>query len=77
MAKGIAIMAVVLGHINFAFPSSSIFPTRLFLYGLWHVSVFYVIGGFFINEQKLTRPYDFIKAKIKNLYSLILYIYIP
>lgn len=77
MAKGIAIMAVVLGHINFTFPSSNIFPTRLFLYGLWHVSVFYVIGGFFINEQKLTKPYDFIKAKIKNLYSLILYIYIP
>jgi fucose 4-O-acetylase-like acetyltransferase len=77
MAKGIAIMAVVLGHINFAFPSSSIFPTRLFLYGLWHVSVFYVIGGFFINEQKLTKPYDFIKGKIKSLYCLILYIYIP
>ena len=48
MAKGLAIMAVVLGHINFAFSSSSFFPTRLFLYGLWHVSVFFVIGGFFI-----------------------------
>ena len=77
MAKGIAILAVVLGHINFVYPSITLFPMQMLLYGLWHVSVFFVIGGFFINEQKLEQPFLFIKGKVKSLYLLILYIYIP
>lgn len=77
MAKGIAILAVVLGHINYEYPTNDLVPIRMLLYGLWHVSVFYVIGGFFINESKLEKPTSFIVGKIKSLYLLILYIYIP
>ena len=39
--------------------------------------VFFLIGGFFIKDEKLLQPIVFIKSKINSLYLLILYLYIP
>lgn len=77
IAKGIAISAVVLFHISYSFPNLKLLPvTALFGYA-WHVPVFFLIGGFFIKEEKLVRPVSFIRGKIKSLYRLLLYFYIP
>lgn len=77
IAKGVAIIAVVLLHIDFHFYDSSILPLYTLLGGLWHVAVFFLLGGFFIKEAKLTEPISFIKGKTSSLYKLILYFYIP
>lgn len=77
LAKGIAIIAVVLGHIDFVYPSNKLLPLSDLLAEFWHVPVFFLIGGFFLKEDKLIHPFSFIKGKIKNLYLLLLYIYVP
>ncbi len=77
IAKGIAIIAVVLGHISYNWPGGKLLPLSDLFVWLWHVPVFFMIGGFFIKEDKLLQPKSFVFGKIKNLYLLILYIYIP
>jgi len=77
IAKGIAIIAVVLGHISYNWPGGKLLPLDILLVWLWHVPVFFMIGGFFLKDEKLLRPKTFIWGKIKSLFLLILYIYIP
>lgn len=77
IVKGIAIIAVVLLHIDYSLPEYRILPIKPILGGLWHVAVFFLVGGFFLKEESLCKPVTFIKGKIKRLYLLILYIYIP
>lgn len=77
IAKGFAIIAVVLGHILFQYPTNKALPLSALLVWLWHVPVFFLIGGFFINEEKLHGSLSFIKGKFKSLYLPILYVYIP
>lgn len=77
IAKGFAILVVVLFHINYNYPDNKLLPvTALFGYA-WHVPVFFLIGGFFIKEERLVQPVGFIKGKIKSLYRLLPYFYIP
>lgn len=77
VAKGIAIIAVVLGHIRFLYPDLILLPLSVLMVWLWHVPVFFLIGGFFLKEEKLQKPISFMKGKFRSLYLLILYIYIP
>lgn len=77
IVKGVAIISVVLLHTNFQFPSSHYMPLSSLLGWMWHVAVFFLIGGFFINESKLIQPFFFIKGKLGSLYKLLLYFYIP
>ena len=77
VAKGIAITSVVFGHVGFEYPTWKLLPLSLLLAWLWHVPVFFLIGGFFIREEKLVQPIRFIHGKYKNLYLKILYLYIP
>ena len=77
IAKGIAIIAVVLGHIGYLYPAWKLLPLSTILVWLWHVPVFFLIGGFFLKEEKLQKPLSFVKGKFRSLYLLILYIYIP
>lgn len=77
IAKGIAILSVVLLHVNYQFYDNKFFPLTALLGGLWHVPVFFVLGGFFLKEERLIHPISFIKGKIKSLYRLLLYFYIP
>ena len=77
IAKGIAIIAVVVGHISFCWPDSKYLPLSDLFIWLWHVPVFFLIGGFFLKNEKLNSPGPFIKGKIKSLYLPLIYIYIP
>ena len=77
IAKGIAIIAVVLGHINYKWPGGCLLPLSDLLVWVWHVPVFFMIGGFFLKDEKLSHPQLFVWGKVKSLYLLILYIYIP
>lgn len=40
IAKGIAISAVVLGHVGFDYPTWKLLPLHVLLVWLWHVPVF-------------------------------------
>lgn len=68
--KGLAIMAVVVGHLGFSLPSVPEYKIFLnpFVYSLWYVPVFFCIAGFFIKEEQLFNPVEFIAKKIKTLY---------
>lgn len=77
IAKAFAIIAVVVGHIDYNYPDIRLFPIPTIIAWMWHVPVFFMIGGFFLREEKLIQPFSFIKGKIKNLYLPILYLYVP
>lgn len=77
ITKGIAIIAVVLLHTDFQFSSSHYMPLSSLLGWMWHVAVFFLVGGFFIKENKLIQPVPFIKGKLNSLYKPLLYFYIP
>ena len=42
----------------------------------WNVPIFFIIAGFFVNEDKLASPYSFIKRKLKTLYLPATIVYI-
>lgn len=77
ITKGVAIIAIVLGHIGFCYPSCELINTQNIIYGLWHVPVFFIVAGFFINDDKLTIPSLWFRKKFSSLYLKILYFYIP
>lgn len=77
IAKGIAILSVVLLHVDFVYPQLSFVNINGMLGWYWHVPVFFLIGGFFLKDEKLAQPVPFIKGKFKSLYLLALYIYLP
>ena len=77
IAKGIAIIAVVIGHIGYRWPNMVLIPLSDLCYGLWHIPVFFMIGGFFLKEDRLLKPGSFVKGKIKSLYLPMIYIYVP
>lgn len=74
--KGVAITSVVLLHIDYNFYSSTLFNLSSILGALWHVPVFFVVSGYFLSENKISKPLDFIKGKIKALYLKPLYLYL-
>lgn len=75
--KGIAILSVVFLHVDFIWPFHDQFRIDGVLGWAWHVSVFFVIGGFFLKEDKLVNVKAFVTGKVKSLYKLALYIYLP
>lgn len=77
IAKGIAILAVVLMHVKFSFTKYILVDTHALFGYYWHVPVFFLIGGFFLKDEKLLTPVSFIKGKMQSLYRLALYLYLP
>lgn len=77
MIKGFAMIAVVLLHINFAFPRNGVLNTNSLFGGLWHVAVFFVVSGWFLKDSKLLSFKSFAKGKITGLYLKAMYVYIP
>ena len=77
IVKGLAIMGIVLGHIGVTFPAFKLFHTGVLLYSMWHVAVFFVLSGFFLNDEKLKKPWSFTIGKVKSLYLKTLCFYIP
>lgn len=76
IAKGIAICAVVMMHINYN-DIGGFLPTKMLFGYSWHVAVFFLIGGFFIKIDDVTKPQNFIKKKMKTLYKMCLCYYLP
>lgn len=60
IGKGLAITAIVFGHIFGAFPT--------WLTGFWPVAFFFVVAGFYIKEERLEHPLKFVRHKISTLY---------
>lgn len=77
ITKGMAIIAIVLGHIAYSYPRCNLLDTSALVYSLWHVSVFFIVAGFFIKEEQLVQPKLWFKKKFSSLYLKILYFYIP
>ena len=77
ITKGTAIIAIVLGHIAFSYPSCSLVHCGDLVFGLWHVAVFFIVAGFFIKEEQLVQPQLWFKKKFSSLYLKILYFYVP
>ena len=77
IAKGIAIIAVVIGHIGYRWPNTKLLPLSDLCVWLWHVPVFFMIGGFFLKEDRLIKPLPFVKGKLKSLYLPMIFIYVP
>ena len=77
IAKGISIIAIVLGHISFLYPVYHFADSQAIIYSLWHVAVFFLLAGFFIKEEQLVQPKLWFKKKFSSLYLKILYFYIP
>lgn len=77
IAKGMAILSVVLLHVDFAYPQWPLLDISAMLGWYWHVPVFFLIGGFFLKDERLAQPVSFIKGKFRSLYLLALYIYLP
>lgn len=76
IAKGMAICAVVMMHINYN-DIGEFLPTKLLFGYSWHVAVFFLIGGFYIKIDDVTKPINFIKKKMKTLYKMCLCYYLP
>ncbi len=77
IAKGIAIIAVVLLHVDYPWADGRFLPLSLLLGNAWHVNVFFILGGFFLTDEKLSATKSFISHKIKTLYLPLLYFSIP
>lgn len=77
IAKGWAIIAIVLGHISFLYPAEQLVNTKDLFINLWHVAVFFLLAGFFIKEEQLVQPKLWFKKKFSSLYLKILYFYVP
>ncbi len=78
IAKGIAITAIVLYHVEIPYSEDlKLLPIGPLLGTMWRNPVTFILGGFFLKEEKLICPRIFIWHKVKTLYKLILYFYIP
>lgn len=61
IGKGLAMIAIVCGHISCCF-----FPS--WLTSFWPVAFFFMVAGFYIKEENLCNPIKFIGHKLKTIY---------
>ncbi len=59
--KGLGILAVVIGH------SGCPATLRTIIY-MVHMPLFFLASGYFLKEERLSNPVNFVKGKIKSLY---------
>lgn len=76
IVKGLTIIVVVFLHINYVFPVQDNYHLKGILGDDWDMPIFFLIGGFFISQQKVVNTASFIKHKFKTLYLKLLYYYI-
>jgi len=76
IAKGIAIMAIVLWHTKYDFTDTPLLPLKNLLAGIWPVPVFFMIGGFFLSNERLAQPLPFVRRKVRQLYLPTLVFYL-
>ena len=76
IAKAISIICIVLWHMQFNNLCLPMFNLKLLLAGIWPVPVFFMIGGFYLNDNKLSDIRSFIIKKIKTIYLPTIIIYL-
>ncbi len=77
IVKGITMIAVVLLHINYTGYSTDHYSAiRNILGDAWDMPVFFLVGGFFLSQQKLTATRTFLKRKFKSIYVKLLLYYL-
>lgn len=76
IVKGITIIVVVFLHIVYQYPVTNAFHLKSVLGDAWDMPVFFLVGGFFLNADKLSHPGIFLWHKFKTLYLKLLYYYI-
>lgn len=64
-------MLVVLGHISNTC-CGALYP---WLLSSWKLTIFFMVAGFYIKDERLSQPVSFIKGKLKSLYLPALVIY--
>ena len=57
IVKAITMISVVLGHIAYQYPEHSLLPVSAIIAWLWHVPVFFIVGGFFLKDDKMVMPW--------------------
>ena len=73
IAKGLAIIVIVLGHIGFVYPVYHLVETQAIIFSLWHVAVFFLLVVFLIKDDQFVHPKLWFKKKFSSLYLKILY----
>lgn len=63
IAKGIAIVSIIVGHLRFTL-GDSYRPLSIFVF-LYHVPVFFIVSGYFLSDK--TRLSSFIASKARRL----------
>lgn len=76
IAKGIAILGIVVWHIQVAWIDHPLLHAHELTAGLWPVPVFFILAGFFLTDAKLQQPKDFIIKKGRRLYVPTVCLYI-
>lgn len=61
IAKGLAIIAMVMGHADPPpFIAAFVYP--------WHMPLFFIAAGYFFSEKNIDSPWEFIGKRFKKLY---------
>lgn len=61
IAKGIAIIAMVIGHAEVP----GLITTFIYT---WHMPLFFIAAGYFFSEKALANPWEFVEKRFKKLY---------
>jgi len=76
IAKGISIISIIMLHIDYAFCDHPLLPLWSLLGNSWGVCVFFLLGGFFVTNERLLNPRKFIGDKLRALYIPLIIFYI-
>ena len=76
IVKGVAITAVVLLHVDYAFHNSTFLPLWSLLGNSWHVCVFFMVSGFFLKNESLLHTRPFLQRKAHLLYLPLICYYL-
>lgn len=72
MAKGMSIVAVALGHIDYDGHPHPLLPLSDIAGWSWHVGVFFCLSGFFLKEEQMEHFIPFMQKKLKQLWVPLL-----
>lgn len=61
IAKGLAIIAMVIGHAE----GPGLLTTFIYT---WHMPLFFIAAGYFFSNKALDNPWDFVSKRFKKLY---------
>ena len=69
LLKGIGIISVVIGHSGILFPGGEFLKSIQFVY-LYHLMIFFFVGGMTYKPEKYCDPYLYIGRQLKSILPL-------